>query len=223
MRTMLVAVSFLLLVGTMCAESKKKRAKKSNFMIERQAPSFSADAVVDGQERKINLEDYKGSFVVVFFYPKDFTFVCPTELHALQDKLAEFKKRQAVVLAISSDTAATHKKWLNTEKRDGGIAGITFPLISDKTKAIARKYGVLDEKAGLAYRGYFIIDPEGVVQALQITGQSVGRSVDEILRLLDAIQLSKKSGDVCPANWRPGKQTMVPTQQGVVAYFKEQM
>lgn len=185
------------------------------------APDFTAQTVMaDGSVKEVNLSDYKGKYVVLFFYPLDFTFVCPTELISLSDRIGEFEKREAVVLGISVDSHFSHIAWRNTHRKDGGIGEITFPLISDLDKAISRKYGVLLEKPGIALRGLFIIDREGKLRHITINDLPLGRNVDEILRMLDAIQFNEQHGEVCPANWKPGETGMKPDQKGLKEYAK---
>ena len=183
------------------------------------APEFSCKAVIDGEIKDIHLSDYKGQMRVLFFYPLDFSFVCPTELHAFQDALAEFEKRKTVILGVSVDSVYSHLAWLAQPKEQGGIKGVTFPLLSDITKSIARTYGVLDEKEGIAYRGLFIIDKHDVVQSVQINNLSLGRNINEVVRLVDAVEFVETHGEVCPANWTLGQGGIEPTHSGVVDYF----
>lgn len=187
----------------------------------RKAPDFEAECVVKGEFKKIKLSDYKGKWVVLFFYPLDFTFVCPTEIIAFQDCLEEFKKRNAEVLTVSVDSKYTHLAWLNTPQKDGGIQGVEYPVISDLKREISRAYGVYSEENGVALRGLFIIDPDGIIQHQTVNNLAVGRSVDETLRLLDAFQYVKKTGEVCPANWEKGKATIKPTPQESKKYFEK--
>ncbi|HTA40354.1 MAG TPA: peroxiredoxin [Candidatus Acidoferrales bacterium] len=151
--------------------------------------------------KTIKLADYKGKWLVFFFYPLDFTFVCPTEITALSDRLAEFQEFDTEILGCSTDSVFSHWAWLNTPKEKNGIAGTQYPLVADFTKETARAYGVLDEKSGVAQRGLFIIDPEGTLKYAVVTDDSVGRSVEETLRVLQALQ----TGGLCPAEWKPGK------------------
>ncbi len=188
----------------------------------RQAPNFKADAVINGEEfAEISLSDFRGKkSVVLFFYPLDFTFVCPTELHAFQEKLSEFKKRDVEVLGCSIDSKFSHFAWLSTEKSKGGIQGVTYPLLSDIHRTIARDYDVLSDD-GVAFRGLFIIDKQGVVRHQLVNDLPLGRSVDETLRLVDALQHFEKHGEVCPANWSKGKDAMKATQEGVSTYLSK--
>ncbi len=151
--------------------------------------------------KEIALSDYRGKWLVFFFYPLDFTFVCPTEITALSDRASEFQEFDCEILGCSTDSVFSHWAWLNTPREKNGIAGTQFPLVSDFTKSVARAYGVLDEKSGVAQRGLFIIDPDGVLKYAVVTDDNVGRSVEETLRVLQALQ----TGGLCPAEWKPGK------------------
>jgi peroxiredoxin (alkyl hydroperoxide reductase subunit C) len=151
--------------------------------------------------KEIKLSDYRGKWLVFFFYPLDFTFVCPTEITALSDRADEFKEFDTEILGCSTDSVFSHWAWLSTERTKNGIAGTSYPLASDFTKETARAYGVLDEASGAAQRGLFIIDPEGVLKYAVVTDDNVGRSVEETLRVLQALQ----TGGLCPAEWKPGK------------------
>jgi peroxiredoxin (alkyl hydroperoxide reductase subunit C) len=190
-------------------------------LVGKEAPDFTEDAAVGQSTQKIKLSDYKGKkYVVLFFYPLDFTFVCPTEIHAFQDVLKEFESRNAVLLGCSVDSAHSHMAWLRTPKNDGGIQGITYPIIGDINKKVARSYDVLDEAAGITYRASFVIDKNGVVQAQVVHHRPIGRNVDEVLRLLDALQYSEEHGEVCPANWHKGEKAMKGTLEGTANYLK---
>ena len=188
--------------------------------IGQKAPDFNCDAVVDNTIKKISLDDCKGSYTVLFFYPLDFTFVCPTELHAFQEKLEKFKEKKCNVIGVSIDSVYSHTAWLATPKNKGGIEGISYPLISDINKTMSRDFGILDEENGIALRGLFILDNDNIVQQATINNLGVGRNVDEVLRLVGAFQHHQEHGDVCPANWSTGDKTLEPTQEGVVNYFK---
>jgi peroxiredoxin (alkyl hydroperoxide reductase subunit C) len=191
-------------------------------MIGKKAPRFSCQAAIqDSIKDEVCLENYDGKYKVIFFYPQDFTFVCPTELHAFQDKLSEFEKRNVQVIGCSVDSPLTHAKWLKTPKMQGGIQGITYPLLADTSKQMCRDYGVLDEQSGVAFRGVFILDKDNVVQSLTINNMSLGRNIDEILRIIDALQFAENHGQVCPANWNNGDKAMDANEEGVRAYFKE--
>ncbi|PJZ68211.1 thioredoxin peroxidase [Leptospira perolatii] len=171
------------------------------------APDFKAEAVLGKEIKEIKLSDYKGKWVVLFFYPLDFTFVCPTEIIEYDAKLDEFKKLGAEVLGVSVDSAFTHLAWKATARKEGGIGEIKYPLIADITKSISRDFGVLTE-GGVALRGTFIIDPKGVIRQATINDLPVGRNIDEAIRLVKAFQFVEKHGEVCPANWDEGKKTM---------------
>ncbi|MFY0543970.1 peroxiredoxin [Brevibacillus sp. H7] len=167
------------------------------------APDFTMEtALGNGKDfGKVSLSDYKGKWLILFFYPLDFTFVCPTEIIALSDAIEDFKDLDAEVLGVSTDSKHSHRAWINTPRDQNGLGGLNYPLASDILKTTARDYGVLDEEAGIAFRGLFIIDPEGILRYQVVTDLNVGRSVDETLRVLQALQ----SGGLCPANWRPGE------------------
>lgn len=190
-------------------------------LVGRPAPDFKADAVVNGEIKQVSLSSYKGKYVVLFFYPLDFTFVCPTELHAFSDKLAEFKARNVEVIAVSIDSKFSHLAWLNTPKKDGGIQGVQYTIVSDLNKTISAAYDVLVEGAGIAYRGLFLIDKNGVVQHQVVNNLPLGRSVDEALRMVDALQFFENNGEVCPANWQKGSAGMKPTDAGLKTWFQK--
>ncbi|MDP2876508.1 MAG: peroxiredoxin [Holophaga sp.] len=183
------------------------------------APQFKADALVEGQFKEVSLSDYKGKKVVVFFYPLDFTFVCPTEILAFSDAKAEFDARNTAVLGVSVDSKFSHWAWTQMERKEGGIKGITYPLISDLNKTIAQDYGVL-LSAGVALRGLFIIDADDkqTIRHITINDLPLGRNVEEALRLIDAIDFSNEHGEVCPANWKKGDKAMTPTFDGLKAF-----
>ncbi len=206
-------------------------------LVGKQAPQFSAQAVVNGSEfaEDFTLEQFKGNkYVVLFFYPKDFTFVCPTELHAFQEKLGEFEKRNVQVIAASTDTEQSHWGWLQMPKAEGGIKGITYPIVADTNKTISKNYDVLagdyfyDDKEQLqaegeliAYRGLFLIDKEGIVRHQVVNDLPLGRNVDEALRMVDALQFNEENGEACPANWNSEKEGLVTTHEGVANYLAE--
>ena len=184
------------------------------------APDFIATAVFDQEFKTIKLSDYRGQYVVLFFYPLDFTFVCPTEIIAFSDRYKEFSTLNTEILGVSVDSEFSHLAWIQTDKKEGGIGDIDYPLISDIKKEISTAYNVLDPDAGVALRGLFIIDPEGVIQHATVNNLSFGRSVDETLRTLKAIQYVQSHPDeVCPAGWQEGDQTMVPDPVKSKAYF----
>ena len=184
------------------------------------APLFKATAVEDGEFKEINLESYRGKYVILFFYPLDFTFVCPTELHAFQTHLEEFKKHNAVVLGCSVDSHFSHKAWLDLPKEKGGIQGIQYPLISDLGGKIARAFDVLNPD-GIAYRGLFLIDTNGIVRHQLVNDLPLGRSVSEALRTLEALQHVEQYGEVCPADWQKNTPALKATHEGVINYLKK--
>ena len=183
------------------------------------APQFSAEALVDGEFTKVTLDTYKGKWKILFFYPLDFTFVCPTEIIAFSDKADEFKKRNAQIIAASVDSVFSHLAWTQQERSEGGLGEVNFPILSDLNKTIARDYGVLTDD-GVALRGLFLIDDKNVIQHATINNLSVGRNVDEALRLLSAYQYTAEHGEVCPANWTEGDATMKADPSGSKEYFK---
>ncbi|QZT36981.1 peroxiredoxin [Halosquirtibacter xylanolyticus] len=207
-------------------------------LVGKKAPQFNAAAVVDGNQivDSFSLDQFIGKKeVVFFFYPLDFTFVCPTELIAFQNKLADFEKRNVAVVGCSIDSEFSHFAWLQTDKNKGGINGVTYPIVADVTKTIAKNFGVLagsevkDENSGeygfngaaVAYRGLFLIDKEGVVRHQVINDLPLGRSVDEALRMVDALQHFEQYGEVCPANWKEGEDAMKATNEGVAEYLSK--
>lgn len=191
-------------------------------LVGKPAPDFKAKAVIGNQiVENFSLGHCRGKYVVFFFYPLDFTFVCPTELHAFQEKIGEYEKRGAQVIACSVDSCYTHIAWLSTPKSKGGIQGVQYPIISDLNKTIARDYDVLDYAQGLAYRGLFLIDKEGIVRHQLVNDLPLGRSVDEALRILDALIYFEEYGEVCPANWQHGKKSFKPNQAEMEAYFTQ--
>jgi len=190
------------------------------MIVGRKAPEFNAKAVVAGEiVTDFSLRDYLGKYIIFFFYPLDFTFVCPTELHAFQEALKNFEQREAQVVGCSVDSAHSHFAWLNTPKAKGGIQGVTYPLVADLNKTIAKDYQVLKEDEGIAYRGLFLIDKKGIVRHQVVNDLPLGRSVDEALRMLDALIFYETHGEVCPANWKAGDKSMKATREGVESYF----
>ena len=191
-----------------------------NVQIQKPAPDFTATAVMpDGSfNEKFSLSDYKGKYVLLFFYPLDFTFVCPSEILAFDKRLDEFKQRNCEVIGVSVDSHFTHWAWRNTPIEKGGIGNIRYPLVSDLTKKISRDYGVLLGDA-VALRGLFIMDKDLIVRHILINDLPIGRSVDESIRVLDAIQYHEEHGEVCPANWRKGEEAMKPDPKGVAEYL----
>lgn len=191
------------------------------LLVGKHAPEFKAKAVIGNRiVENFSLLDFRGKYVIFFFYPLGFTFVCPTELHAFQEQLEEFEKRNAQVVGCSVDSAFTHHAWLNTPKHKGGIEGVDFPLVSDLNKNIAKDFDVLSPNEGIAYRGLFLIDREGIIRHQIVNDLPLGRSVDETLRILDALIYFERHGEVCPANWQHGKKTMKPNHEGLQSYFE---
>lgn len=190
-------------------------------MINTIAPNFSCEAVIDGSIKRVSLNDFKSAYKIIFFYPLNFTFVCPTEMHALQEKMEEFKANNIDVLAVSVDSVHSHSAWLQTPRSQGGIKGVSYPLLSDLNKTISRAYGVLDDASGIAYRGTFILDEENRIHHVSINNLPLGRNMSEYIRIVQAIDAHKKNGNVCPANWTKDDAMMVPTRDGVLKYFAQ--
>jgi alkyl hydroperoxide reductase subunit AhpC len=191
--------------------------------IRQPAPAFTAEAVVDGEFKTISLSDYLGKYVVLFFYPLDFTFVCPTEIIAFSEKAAAFRAIGAEVIGASCDSKFSHLAWINTPRKKGGLGEMQIPLIADYNKDLARAYDVVvdgPEDAGVAFRGVFIIDPKGILRQITVNDLPVGRNVDEILRLVEAFQFVDEHGEVCPANWKKGNKTMKADPKGSLEYFE---
>ncbi|MGC8739150.1 MAG: peroxiredoxin [Candidatus Hydrogenedens sp.] len=190
--------------------------------VQQKAPDFTATAVMpDGSfNEKFQLSDCQGKYVLLYFYPLDFTFVCPSEILAFDKKLEEFKSRDCEVIGVSVDSHFTHWAWRNTPVEKGGIGNIRYPLVSDLTKKISRDYGVLLNDA-VALRGLFIMDKDLIVRHMLINDLPIGRSVDEALRVLDAIQYHEEHGEVCPANWKKGEKAMRPDAKGVAEYLSK--
>ena len=208
-----------------------------SVLVGKKAPNFTAAAVINGEEivEDFSLDQYLGKkYVVLFFYPKDFTFVCPTELHAFNERKADFEKLGVELVAVSTDTEQSHWGWLQLNKDQGGIKGITYPIVADVNKTISNNYDVLagsfyyDENDMLqaegelvAYRGLFLIDREGVVRHQVVNDMPLGRNVDETLRMVKALQFNEEKGEVCPANWDEGKEGMKDTHEGVASYLSK--
>lgn len=187
-------------------------------LIGRKAPDFKATAVFKDEFKEIQLSQLEGKYVLLFFYPLDFTFVCPTELHAFQENLNDFKKRGVEVLACSVDSKFSHLNWLKTPKQNGGIQGVTYGLISDLGGHIAKEYGVLNED-NVAYRALFLLDQQGIVRHQLINDLPLGRNSEEALRMVDALQHSEKNQEVCPANWSKGNKALQETPESVAEYL----
>lgn len=188
-------------------------------LVQKQAPQFSVKGVVGKEFKEIKLSDYKGNWVVLFFYPLDFTFVCPTEITAFSDSYSKFKELNCEILGCSVDSHFSHLAWINVPRSEGGLGELNYPLLSDLNKQIAQDYGVLLENAGLALRGTFIINPEGVVQYQVVHDLGIGRNVEETLRVLEALQTVAKTGEVCPANWTNGGKRIIPNPVKAKEYF----
>ncbi|KAK2716082.1 peroxiredoxin-4-like [Artemia franciscana] len=188
-------------------------------LISKPAPHWEGTAVVNGEFKELKLSDFLGKYLVFFFYPLDFTFVCPTEILAFNDRLAEFEANNVAVVACSVDSHFTHLAWMNTNRKEGGLGPLNIPLLSDITHKIAKDYGVFLEDAGHSLRGLFIIDDKGVLRQITMNDLPVGRSVDETLRLVQAFQYTDKHGEVCPAGWKPGSDTIVPHPTDKLKYF----
>ena len=208
-----------------------------SVLVGKKAPVFNAKAVVNGGEivENYSLEQFVGkSYVVFFFYPADFTFVCPTELIAFEEKSAEFAARNTVLVGASTDSEFSHWKWLQTPQNEGGIKGVKYPLVVDQSLNISKDYDVLigadeyDEEGNVvlvgepkAYRGLFLIDKQGIVRHQVVNDLPLGRSVDEVLRMIDALQFVEENGEVCPANWKKGDKALKATQEGIASYLAE--
>jgi len=209
-------------------------------LVGKKAPNFNTSAVLGGNDivDNFSLDQFKGKYVVIFFYPKDFTFVCPSELHAFQDRISDFEDRNTQLIAVSTDTEQSHWGWLQVEKSNGGIKGVTYPLVADTNKTISFDYDVLvgdiklvyDDEDNMkmqtdgeliAYRGLFLIDKEGVVRHQIVNDLPLGRNVDEAIRMVDALQFNEEHGEVCPANWSKGKSGMKDTHEGVADYLSK--
>ena len=191
-------------------------------LVGKQAPDFNATAVFGNNEMKpLKLSDYKGKYVVMFFYPLDFTFVCPSELIAFDHRLDEFKQRGVEVIGVSIDSQFTHLAWKNTPVEKGGIGQVQYPLVADVKHDICRAYDVEFEAAGVAFRGSFLIDKNGVVRHQVVNDLPLGRNVDEMLRMVDALQFTEEHGEVCPAGWMKGKKGMTASPDGVAKYLAE--
>lgn len=207
-----------------------------SVLVGKKAPAVAGKAVVNGNEivDNFSLEQYRGKYVIFFFYPADFTFVCPTELIAFQEKIAEFESRNAVVVGASTDSAFSHWKWLQTPQNEGGIQGVKYPLYADNSLLVSKAYDVLagwtdytEEGEEIfvgapeAYRGLFLIDKEGIVRHQVVNDMPLGRSVDEAIRVLDALQFTEEYGEVCPANWKKGDKALKATQDGIADYLSK--
>ena len=195
-----------------------------SVLVGKHAPDFTASAVLpDGSFKDdFKLSDFKGKYVVLFFYPLDFTFVCPTELIAFSKRIKEFEERGVQVIGCSIDSQFTHAAWRNTPIEEGGIGAVAYPLVADVKHEICKAYDVEFEQAGVAFRGSFLIDKNGMVRHQGVNDLPLGRNVDEMLRMIDALQFTEKYGEVCPAGWNKGDKGMVPNKDGVASYLKHE-
>jgi peroxiredoxin (alkyl hydroperoxide reductase subunit C) len=189
-------------------------------LVTKQAPDFTAVTLMPDNtfNDKFTLSSFLGKYVVLFFYPLDFTFVCPSEIIAFDKKLSEFKRRNCEVIAVSVDSHFTHLAWKNTPVNKGGIGNVQFPMVSDLSKDISKRYGILFNEI-ISLRGLFLIDKKGIVRHSVVNDLPLGRNVDEALRMVDALQFTEEFGEVCPANWRKGDEGMKPTAEGVASYL----
>lgn len=193
----------------------------SKAQIMKQAPFWEGTAVVNNELKELNLTNFRNKYLVFFFYPLDFTFVCPTEIIAFSDRVQEFRALNTEVVACSVDSPFTHLAWIKTSRKQGGLGRLNIPLLSDQTHQISKDYGVYLEDLGHSLRGLFIIDPKGILRQITMNDLPVGRSVDETLRLVQAFQYTDKHGEVCPANWKPGAATIVPDPEKASKYFSK--
>lgn len=191
-----------------------------SVLVGKKAPNFKAKAVFGSDIKDVELSQYEGKYVIFFFYPLDFTFVCPTELHAFQEEASAFKERNVEILGCSVDSHFSHHAWLSTPKNKGGIEGVKYGIVSDLGGKIASMYDVLSP-GGVAYRGLFLIDKEGIVRHQVVNDLPLGRNVQEALRMVDALQHNERHGEVCPANWQKGGEAMKATNEGVSKYLSK--
>jgi len=193
-----------------------------SFLVTQQAPDFTAVALMGDNSFKedFTLSDYRGKYVVLFFYPLDFTFVCPSEIIAFDKMLAQFQEKKCEIIGVSVDSQFSHWAWKNTPVKEGGIGNIRYPLVADLNKEISRKYDVLLPE-GIALRGTFLLDKEGIIRHAVVNDLPLGRNLHETLRMVDALQFHEKHGDVCPANWQEGEEAMTPTSEGVADYLSK--
>lgn len=207
-----------------------------NNLIGKKAPSFNSSAVINGNKivNNFTLNQFEGKYILLFFYPKDFTFVCPTELHAFQERINDFECRNVQIIAVSTDTEQSHLGWLNISKKNGGIQGVTYPIISDINKIISHNYGVLAGESYfdtfnnlqvkgtlIAYRGQFLIDRNQIIRHQLINDFPLGRNVSEAIRIIDSLQHFEKYGEVCPANWQIGEKAIIPNNEGLLEYLSK--
>ncbi|XP_053945874.1 peroxiredoxin-2 [Anastrepha ludens] len=228
-----IARALLRNVPTLCQRAGRQQNSVSRLLhqtapllavkVQQPAPDFKGLAVVGNDFQELKLADFRGKYLVLFFYPLDFTFVCPTEIIAFSERIEEFKQLNAEVVGVSVDSHFSHLMWCNSERKNGGLGGLNYPLLSDLTKKISNDYDVLLENEGISLRGTFIIDPNGIVRQYSINDLPVGRSVDEVLRLIKAFQFVDEHGEVCPANWHPesNPDTIKPDVADSKEYFKK--
>lgn len=226
-KTLFLLSAFIVLAGCVQCTGDLARVSESiqTCIPRKKAPHFFGTAVKDEKFVQISSEDFAGKYLVLLFYPFDFTYVCPTELIAFSEEISKFKALNTEIIGVSADSHFTHLAWLKTDRENGGIKGLQFPLLADFSKTIASSYGVLvtdptDELFGAPLRGLFIIDPNGMIRSVQVNDAPVGRSVSEVLRLIEAFQYTDKHGEVCPANWKPGSATIKPDQDLKLEYFQ---
>lgn len=217
------AVASKVITPTILNQCQRNFSASSSLCIKVQqpAPEFKGQAVVEGDFKEIKLADFKGKYLVLFFYPLDFTFVCPTEIIAFSDAMDKFRAINTEVVGVSTDSHFSHLAWINTPRKQGGLGGLNYPLLADFNKNISRDYEVLIEDAGIALRGLFIIDPQGTLRQMSVNDLPVGRSVDETIRLIQAFQFVEKHGEVCPANWKPESPTIKPSPVASKEYFEK--
>jgi peroxiredoxin (alkyl hydroperoxide reductase subunit C) len=204
----------------------KYKYSPPHILPRQKAPFWSGTAVINEKFHKINSEEYKGKWVVLLFYPFDFTYVCPTELVAFSDAIKQFREINTEVIGVSTDSHFTHLAWIRTPRSQGGVGKLNIPLLADISKTVSKNYKVLvedetDDLYGASLRGLFIIDDKGTIRSYTINDAMVGRSVDETIRLIQAFQHAEKFGDVCPANWKPGNATIIPDQEKKFEYFNK--
>ncbi|XP_019872082.1 peroxiredoxin-2 [Aethina tumida] len=202
------------------SQKSDHKLQYTKAVISKPAPFWEGTAVIDGEFKQLKSTDFLGKYLVFFFYPLDFTFVCPTEILAFSDRIEEFKKINTEVVACSVDSQYTHLAWINTPRKEGGLGKIKIPLLADLNRNISRDYGVFLEDLGHTLRGLFIIDTKGTLRQITMNDLPVGRSVDETLRLVQAFQFTDKHGEVCPAGWKPGQDTIIPNPVDKRKYFE---
>jgi peroxiredoxin (alkyl hydroperoxide reductase subunit C) len=226
MQKNLIALALLLSLAFATNDVDHYKGSTHSCLPRKKAPFFSANAVLHGKFSRVSLNDFEGKYLVILFYPFDFTYVCPTELIAFSDNAQKFRDTGAEVIAISTDSHFTHLAWTKTPRIEGGVGDLNIPLLADISKSISRNYGVLvedplDELYGAALRGLYILDGNGVVRSVQVNDAPVGRSVEEAMRLIQAFQYTDKHGEVCPANWKPGEATIKPDQDLKKEFFEK--